>query len=181
MGTRKKSWMAWSRFSRWVTNCSSMRERRFLKQLDSENKLVFLDLKMDDVMETIRQSVKSMANTNAIRFITIQGGAATARAAKEGRGESEYPKLLSLTLLSSLDEQDLRDLLVIKEGSRFTKLEDYVEWRARDALDSGVEGLIASNKVSRLARVRDAGALQAYVIAPYGEIAGVAEWQTHGT
>ena len=112
-----------------------------VRQLIEGNKRVFLDLKMDDVEETIRRAVANIAATG-VEFLTIHGSGATVRAAREGRGGRKEPKLLSVTLLSSLDANDLKDLFA---SSKLT-VESYVKWRAKQALDSGCEGLIASGE-----------------------------------
>ena len=111
---------------------------------------LFLDLKMDDVTETIRSSVAEVAKLG-VEFLTIHGNQATAEAAKEGKGNSTL-KILSLTLLTSLNEQDLRDLFLVGPGRRFPALEDYIVWRADQALRHGCDGLIASGQNVKLLR-----------------------------
>ena len=122
-----------------------------VKELKRRNKKVFLDLKMDDVEETIKLAVEGITK-EGVDFITIHGNGATATAAKEGRGTSQFPKLLSLTLLSSLDEGDLRDMMVVHNDRGFKKLDDYVVWRAEQATKSGCDGLIASGTSVKILR-----------------------------
>ncbi|MCX5768665.1 MAG: orotidine-5'-phosphate decarboxylase [Candidatus Hydrogenedentes bacterium] len=126
---------------------------RMLDELVKRNKHIFLDMKMDDVEETISRAVAQVARLN-VDFLTILGSGATARAAVKGRGASSRPKILSVTLLTSLNEQDLRDIgLLGKAGSKFQNLEEYVEWRAEQALDSGCDGVITSGQnVGQLSR-----------------------------
>ncbi len=119
----------------------------FVRRLIEGNKRVFLDLKMDDVDETIRRAVANIAATE-VEFLTIHGSGATVRAAREGRGGREKPKLLSVTLLSSLDANDLTGLFA---DAKLT-VGSYVEWRAKQAIDSGCEGLIASGATIGLLR-----------------------------
>jgi orotidine-5'-phosphate decarboxylase len=119
----------------------------FVRRLIEGNKRVFLDLKMDDVEETIRRAVANIAATK-IEFLTIHGSGATVRAARAGRGSRKEPKLLFVTLLSSLDANDLKDLFA---DSKLT-VEFYVEWRAKQAIDSGCDGLIASGETIGLLR-----------------------------
>jgi len=119
----------------------------FVRRLIDGNKRVFLDLKMDDVEETIRRAVANIAATK-VEFLTIHGSGATVRAAREGRGGRKEPRLLSVTLLSSLDANDLKDLFA---SSKLT-VESYVEWRAKQALDCGCDGLIASGETIGLLR-----------------------------
>ena len=119
----------------------------FVRRLIEGNNRVFLDLKMDDVDETIRRAVANIAATR-VEFLTIHGSGATVRAARDGRGAREKPKLLSVTLLSSLDANDLKDLFA---DSKLT-VESYVKWRAKQAIDNGCEGLIASGETIGMLR-----------------------------
>ena len=119
----------------------------FVRRLIEGNNRVFLDLKMDDVEETIRRAVENIA-ASEVEFLTIHGSGATVRAARDGRGAREKPKLLSVTLLSSLDANDLKDLFA---DSKLT-VESYVKWRAKQAIDNGCEGLIASGETIGMLR-----------------------------
>jgi len=118
----------------------------FVRELQESGKDVFLDLKMDDIEETIESAVREISGL--AKFLTIHGNGATARAACAGRGNSTLPKLLSVTLLSSLDQADLQDLF----GGEAPKLNDYVLFRAGKALESGCEGVIASGQTIKLIR-----------------------------
>jgi orotidine-5'-phosphate decarboxylase len=104
---------------------------------------IFLDLKLDDVDETVTLAVREIAK-NGVHLLTLQGSAATVRAAVAGRGTSEHPKLLFVTLLSSMNEQDLADLQLVGPSARFATQADYIQWRAQYALAAGADGLIAS-------------------------------------
>ena len=119
----------------------------FVRRLIEGNNRVFLDLKMDDVEETIRRAVANIA-ASEVEFLTIHGSGETVRAARDGRGAREKPKLLSVTLLSSLDANDLKDLFA---DSKLT-VESYVKWRAKQAIDNGCEGLIASGETIGMLR-----------------------------
>ena len=124
----------------------------FVDELVARNKRVFLDLKMDDVGATIALAVEAIAKHD-VHFLTVHGNGATARAALRGRGQSNatLPHILSLTLLTSLDSTDLRDLGVIGEHAKCRSLNEYVDWRAEQAIDAGCDGLIAAGEnVERL-------------------------------
>jgi orotidine-5'-phosphate decarboxylase len=121
----------------------------FVSDLRSAGKNVFLDLKMDDIAETIETAVATLPEN--IAFLTISGGSATARAAVKGRGDRANPKILALTLLSSLNEQDLKDLA---SATGMPTVEDYVLHRAGEALKAGCEGLIASGQSIGAIRAR---------------------------
>ena len=119
---------------------------KIVRDLVARGKRVFLDLKMHDVDETITQAVREIRR-HGTHFLTIYGNGATARAAIAGRSGADLPKILSLTLLSSLDEKDLRDLHILGKGKQFRSLDDYVMWRAKQAIEAGCDGLIASGSV----------------------------------
>ncbi len=133
------------------------------KLVTERHKRVFLDLKMDDVEETISLAVKVITGEN-VRFLTIHGNGATARAAKAGRGASEYPKILSVTLLTSLDHQDLNDLGLVGAKGRFANIDAYVMWRAEQAMAAGCDGLIASG--TSVAMLRDKVGPRSIIVCP---------------
>lgn len=117
-----------------------------LEEIVNRGKDVFLDLKMDDIEETIESAVSEIGDR--AMFLTIHGNGATARAALAGRRDKKFPKLLQVTLLSSIDQQDLKDLF----GKGTLKLEEYVKFRAEKSIDSGCDGVIASGHTVRLLR-----------------------------
>ena len=124
----------------------------FVDELVERKKRIFLDLKMDDVGATITSAVEAIAKHN-VHFLTVNGSGATARAALKGRSRSNVglPHVLSLTLLTSLDSTDLRDLGVIGEHARCKSLDEYVDWRAQQAIDARCDGLVAAGEnVERL-------------------------------
>lgn len=118
----------------------------FFRQIKDRSCRIFLDLKMNDVDETIRRAVNAAA-LQGIDFLTIQGNGVTARSAAKGKGDLPI-QLLFVPILSSLDEEELRDLRLIGPTStgpsRFETLDDFVLWRADQALTNGCDGLIAS-------------------------------------
>ena len=114
-----------------------------IKKLRDKDLRVMLDLKMDDVEETIERSVRSIASREEASFLTVHGNGATARAAKRGKGEYDL-KILQITLLTSLDVTDLRDLMLVGADSNRYKFQDesgYVLYRAGESLKNGCDGL----------------------------------------
>jgi len=112
-----------------------------LRELKNRRKQVFLDIKFGDIDETVERTIRSVARLG-IDLLTLHGAAATAQAARRGRGENGRPKLLSLTYLSSLDQTDLTELL----SSEGVTLADHIRRRAVQSLRAGCDGLIASGE-----------------------------------
>ncbi|GJL60604.1 MAG: orotidine 5'-phosphate decarboxylase [Nitrospirales bacterium] len=128
----------------------------FIKELRAQNCRIFLDLKMNDIDETVRRAVNLAVDLD-VDFLTIFGNHATAKAAVRGRGERPM-KILTVPLLSSWGEKDLQDLGMLSmqqgEPARFHSLDDYVLWRADMAMAQGCDGLIASGKYVEILRER---------------------------
>jgi len=95
---------------------------------------VFVDLKFFDVPETVKLAVRALRDSG-VTFATVHGNDAMLRAAVEA---AEGVQILAVTLLTSLDEADMRDL-----GFQCS-VKDLVLSRARRALEIGCQGVISS-------------------------------------
>ena len=95
---------------------------------------VFVDLKFFDVPETVRLAVRALRD-KGVTFATVHGNDAMLRAAVEA---AEGVQILAVTVLTSLDEADMRDL-----GFQCS-IKDLVLSRARRALEIGCHGVISS-------------------------------------
>ena len=115
----------------------------FVKELVRLGKKVFLDLKMGDIDRTIAAALRAVPE--GVEFVTINGGKATVTAAKEGRGERDRPLILSLTFLSSLDQNDLRALMMNED----LELDEYVRVFTRRSIEAGCDGVVASGESIR--------------------------------
>ncbi len=113
--------------------------------LIDQGKRVFLLSQMDDIDETVSSTVRMIGDR--AEFLTIQGGIATAKAAQKGR-VGEYPKILQVTLLSSMDGSDINAAF----GNGAPSVEHFVLDRAQKSLDAGCDGLIASGGTIQLLR-----------------------------
>ncbi len=100
-------------------------------------KRIFLDMKLFDISATVEAAVRGLAQFD-IDFLTVHGDPHVVRAAKEGAAGSSL-KILAVTILTSLDRNDLDDAM-IKAGD----LGDLVPERAARALEAGAAGVIAS-------------------------------------
>ncbi len=124
----------------------------FVRELADAGKSIFFDLKINDVAETVKLAVSNLPDREEVRFLTLQGPAATVRAAVEGRGGRRGPKFLHVPLLSSIGEDDLREMSLIGEGSGLSAVQDYIVAQAAPALDAGADGFIASGAAIGLLR-----------------------------
>nr|WP_319514797.1 orotidine-5'-phosphate decarboxylase [uncultured Cohaesibacter sp.] len=106
------------------------------RELISEGKDVFMDLKLLDIDNTIEKGVVSISTLGA-KFLTIHAYPKAMRAAVAGRGESGL-NLLGVTVLTSMDDADLEEA-----GYRF-KAGELVAKRAADARAAGMDGIVCS-------------------------------------
>ena len=125
--------------------CAGM---RFVTELVDMGKKVFLDLKMGDIDRTISAALKAVPQ--GVEMVTINGGATTVAAAKQGRGKKTRPLILSLTFLSSLDQNDLRELMMNQE----LDLDQYIRAFTRRSIEAGCDGVVASGDSIREIRQR---------------------------
>jgi orotidine-5'-phosphate decarboxylase len=95
---------------------------------------VMLDLKFFDVPQTVASAVKQVGG-RGVSFTTVHGNDAILRAAAEAK---QGVKILAVTVLTSLDQGDLKDL-----GFQCSP-EELVLSRARRALEVGCDGVVSS-------------------------------------
>ncbi|MBP2295598.1 orotidine-5'-phosphate decarboxylase [Azospirillum rugosum] len=108
---------------------------------DSKGPPLFLDLKLHDIPNTVAGGIRAALPLKPA-FMTIHsaGGPAMMRAAAEAAASAgaERPKILAVTVLTSLDAGDLESV-----GQR-TPVAEQVTRLARLAKDSGVDGVVCS-------------------------------------
>jgi orotidine-5'-phosphate decarboxylase len=114
-----------------------------LKQ--DHGKRIFLDMKLFDIGATVENAVRGLAQFD-LDFLTVHGDPYVVRAAKEGAAGKDL-KILAVTILTSLDRQDL-DGALIKTGD----ITDLVQERAARAFEAGADGVIASPQEAALIR-----------------------------
>ena len=115
------------------------------KKLKKMGKKVFLDLKLFDIGHTIENTIQNL-NKLDIDFLTVHGDPQVVRSASKAK-KNPTMKILAVTLLTSMDRDDLNDSL-IKDGN----ITDLVTQRAKNALLSGADGVIASPNEARKIR-----------------------------
>lgn len=137
----------------------------FVDQLGSFGKRVFLDLKLYDISETVKRATKQIAKNSAVEFLTVHGSRTVMKAAVEGRG-AERTQLLAVTVLTSFDQEDLADL------GYSTPISELVELRVRNAVESGIDGIVCSPL--EVSRVRAVGGPKLKLVTPGVRSAGAA-------
>lgn len=103
-------------------------------EMVAQGKKVFVDLKFFDVPETVKRAVARL-DGRGVSFATVHGNENILEAACSAKGDV---KILAVTVLTSLDEGDLRDL-----GFQCNPKE-LVLSRAKRALAVGCDGVISS-------------------------------------
>ena len=114
-----------------------------LKQ--DHGKRIFLDMKLFDIGATVEAATRGISQYD-LDFLTVHGDPHVVRAAKEGASGSDL-KILAVTILTSLDREDL-DASCIKPG----EISDLVQERAGQAFAAGADGVIASPQEAALIR-----------------------------
>lgn len=117
----------------------------FIRELANQGKRIFLDYKYLDIEATVERAVSQAARIG-VTFVTVHhANRSILDAAIRGRGESDL-KLLTVTVLTSLDEEDIREM------GYNCSVQDLVLLRARQAVEWGCDGVIASGREAALIR-----------------------------
>jgi orotidine-5'-phosphate decarboxylase len=106
--------------------------------LVKQGKKAFADIKVYDIPETVEASVKKLVGRGA-SFATVHAHENMIRAAVRARGEDRDLKILAVTVLTSLDSDDLREM-----GVPDVDVRQLVLSRARRMLQAGCDGVISS-------------------------------------
>lgn len=115
----------------------------FVRELIDSGKKVFLDLKLHDIGETVKRATARIARSG-VSLLTVHAEPQVMRAAMEGKGDSDL-KILGVTVLTSIDENDVREM------GYSCSLAELFDLRVRNALACGVDGLVCSPlEVARL-------------------------------
>lgn len=143
---------------------------RFLKE---HNKKVFLDLKLQDIPNTVASALKvearlgvDMINVHAVGGKKMMEAAA--KAVKETAEELgvERPKLIAVTILTSMDEEQFADL------NYKNTIPEQVVALAKLAKAAGLDGVVASPKEA--AAIREACGPDFLIVTPGVRPAGSA-------
>ena len=116
------------------------------RDLRQRGRRVFLDWKLHDIGTTVEKAAAAIAGSGAAEMLTVHAEPQVMRAAVRGRSGAGYMKILGVTVLTSLTEADLADL---GYGLGVRAL---VERRIRQAVDAGIDGVVASPQEAEMAR-----------------------------
>jgi len=116
---------------------------RLVDEVAAAGHPIFLDLKLHDIPNTVRGAVAAAADLG-VRLLTVHavGGeamlaaAAASAAATAGR---ERPRILAVTVLTSLDRAALE-----RTGAAAGSVQEQVQRLARLAAEGGADGVVAS-------------------------------------
>ena len=108
--------------------------RKFLSSL--KNQIIFLDLKLNDIPNTISSAIKSLKNLK-IAYLTVHlsSGFDALKALKK---ESKNIKIVGVTTLTSLSNKDLKEIGYNK------KVNDLVRHQAKLAKKANLDAVVCS-------------------------------------
>ena len=111
-----------------------------LLPLKKRNKNIFLDLKLHDIPRTVANAVKTAAShgVNLITVHAIGGRAMLEAAAEAAQSCANPPKLVAVTTLTSLSQDDFSDLGISRSVS------EQALALGELAICSGIDGLVTS-------------------------------------
>jgi orotidine-5'-phosphate decarboxylase len=116
----------------------------FVRELLDAGRKVFLDLKLLDIPATVAAAMRNL-RTQGAHFVTVHASRRVLEAACAEKGDTG---VLAVTVLTSFDAADLRDL----GYPPAVTAEELVLQRARTALAAGCDGVVASPLEARRIR-----------------------------
>ena len=116
--------------------------RKFISSL--KNQTIFLDLKLNDIPNTVRSALKSLKNLK-ITYLTVHISSGL-NALKALKKESRNIKIAGVTTLTSLDYKDLKEIGYNK------KLDELVKHQAKLAEKAKLDAIICSGHEIKLVK-----------------------------
>ena len=120
-----------------------------VRKLADAGTQIFLDLKFHDIPNTVAKAVSGAVRLPHVRLLTLHasGGTAVMQAAREAAGDrKDRPKLLAVTVLTSFDEETLREI------GMSGPIESRAVALARLAKKAGMDGAVCSAHEARAIR-----------------------------
>ena len=119
--------------------------RSFIHNL--KNKIVWLDLKLKDIPNTVSSAIYALKDIKNARYLTIHasGGLEMMKAAKQAANKTNKKlKVLGVTVLTSFSET------AIKQTGHTRKINTIVIQQAKLAKQAGLDGIICSGYEAKL-------------------------------
>ena len=113
-----------------------------VREIKRRGHKIFLDLKLHDIPNTVKKAMAVLSGLDVdIVNLHAAGGSDMMRAAIEGltRADGSRPKLIAVTMLTSIDQQRMNDELLING-----ELNDIVMRYAMNAKNAGLDGVVCS-------------------------------------
>ena len=122
--------------------------RSFLSKIDND-KIIFLDLKLNDIPNTCSSAVNALKDLKNIKYLTahIAGGYEMLKAIKKSaRKINKKLKILGVTVLTSLSNKSL------KKTGHTKSIKKLVAQQARLAKSAGLDGIVCSGHEAKIIR-----------------------------
>ena len=116
------------------------------QDLKARGYALFLDWKLHDIGATVEKATAAVVASGACDFLTVHAEPQVLKAAVRGRAGETSAKILGVTVMTSLTEEDL------KEMGYGLGVQALVERRIHQCLDAGADGVVASPHEAALAR-----------------------------
>lgn len=115
---------------------------QIVRDIKARGHKIFLDLKLHDIPNTVKKAMKVLSSLDVdMCNVHAAGTSRMMKAAIEGltRPDGSRPLLIAVTQLTSTDTEIMEKELLIKEP-----LEDVVAHYAKNAAESGLDGVVCS-------------------------------------
>ncbi|MDO8295248.1 MAG: orotidine-5'-phosphate decarboxylase [Caulobacter sp.] len=116
------------------------------RDLKARGRQVFLDWKLHDIGATVEKAAAAIVGSGACDLLTVHAEPQVLAAAVKGRDGDRQARILGVTVLTSLNGQDLARI------GYGMGVEQLVERRIRQVIDAGADGVVASPHEAALAR-----------------------------